>query len=356
MIRFTGPSAARFTAILLVLSMLLVAGPALAQQQTTLDTRMERIGSATVFIYQVQDADDNFLITCVGSGTILSRDGLILSNAHNTVQSDVCNGDTLIIALSLTADAPPFPVYRAEVAQADEGLDLALLQITQDIDGREINRGDLALPFVEIGDSANASLDETIFVVGYPSMDNEPVQIVQGTITSFTEEPTGAKAWLKTSTSIPGLMSGAGAYNRAGQLIAIPTTSPPSQLSRDENCRRLQDTNEDRIINSEDLCVPVGGAINALRASNFARPLFRAASLDLQVGIEGETALQPAGNPQISRLFFASSVNSAGFPSTIVSSLPTGATSLYLFFDYANMTPETVYELRVSTNNIPNPN
>ncbi|MEL6149826.1 MAG: serine protease, partial [Chloroflexota bacterium] len=328
---------------------------AIAQQQTSLDSQLARIKSATVFIYQVEDAEDNFFITCVGSGTLLSRDGLILTNAHNTVQSEVCSGDTLIIAMTISEDVPPFPVYRAEVIQADEGLDLALLQITRDIDGRQVNRADLALPFVEIGDSNLVNLDETIFVVGYTSLEDEPIQVVQGTVTSFTEEPTGAKSWLKTSASIPGLMSGAGAYNRAGQLIAIPTTSPPSAGNLSGNCRQLQDTDGDRIISEDDICVPIGGFINAMRASNFARPLFRAASLGLEVNLEGDTAPPPTGGPQISRLFFASSVNSAGFPSTIVNSLPTGATSLYLFFDYANMTPDTVYELRVSTNNIPNP-
>ncbi|HEX2905303.1 MAG TPA: carboxypeptidase-like regulatory domain-containing protein [Phototrophicaceae bacterium] len=42
-------------------------------------------------------------------------------------------------------------------------------------------------------------------------------------------------------------------------------------------------------------------------------------------------------------------------PTSVIGNLPTGSNSLYLFFDYENMTPETVYELRVTTNGIPNP-
>jgi hypothetical protein len=42
-------------------------------------------------------------------------------------------------------------------------------------------------------------------------------------------------------------------------------------------------------------------------------------------------------------------------PTTVIRSLPAGSNSLYLFFDYENMTPETVYELRVTTDGIPNP-
>src|SRR5690606_16212178 len=53
---------------------------------------------------------------------------------------------------------------------------------------------------------------------------------------------------------------------------------------------------------------------------------------------------------------FSPSVNEAGQPTSIIRSLPTGSQSLYLFFDYENMTPETVYELRVFTNGIFNSN
>jgi hypothetical protein len=55
-----------------------------------------------------------------------------------------------------------------------------------------------------------------------------------------------------------------------------------------------------------------------------------------------------------SRLLFSPSVNEAQMPSSVVGNLPSGTDSVYLFFNYANMTPETVYELRVTTNGIPN--
>ena len=48
------------------------------------------------------------------------------------------------------------PIYRADIAQADPGLDLALLRITRQNDGRVIDPATLALPFVELGDSAGS--------------------------------------------------------------------------------------------------------------------------------------------------------------------------------------------------------
>jgi hypothetical protein len=109
-------------------------------------------------------------------------------------------------------------------------------------------------------------------------------------------------------------------------------------------------------VTNNDICIPIGTFINSIRPSSFARPLLRAASLNLQV----DTPLQPeirrniGDTPEFTRLFFAPSVNEAGMPSTVISRLAAGSNSLYLFFDYHNMRPETVYELRVSTDGIPN--
>ena len=327
-----------------------------AAQDTGLD--LERIERATVFIMQATTTGSDVTITCVGSGTLVSRDGLILTNAHNTVAGQNCPGDTLIVALSVRLDEPPVPVYRATIIQADPGLDLALLRITQQSDGRAVDPTTLALPFVELGDSAAVTLDQTVTVVGYPDVSDSPVSVSRGTISGSTVEPSGGdKSWIKTSASIPGTMTGGGVYDQQGHLIAVPTTSPVIGLSPDARCVTLQDTNGDGAMNSADLCVPVGGLINSLRPSSFARPLLRAASLDLRLTSVSQTSGQAfiSGTPSFSRLFFSSSVNEAQMPASVLTSLPTGTDSVFLFFNYADMTPETVYELRVSVNGVPNP-
>lgn len=327
-----------------------------AQQTGTLD--LERLQRATVFIMQTRNVGDNLIITCVGSGTLVSRDGLILTNAHNTVPNTNCPGDTLIVALSIRFDEPPVPRYRAEIVQANNGLDIALLRITRQSDGRLVESNSLSLPFVELGDSSAVELDETLTVIGYPGISDDAVSIERGTVVGFTAEPSGGeKSWIKTSAAIRGTMSGGGAYNQQGQLVGIPTTAPLSAASPDATCITVQDTNLDGVINLTDSCIPVGGFINSLRPSNFARPLLRAATLGLTVEalISAPPAPITAQRPSFRYLGFSPSVNEAGMPTTIIRSLPTGSTSLYLFFDYENMTEETVYELRVTTDGIPNP-
>jgi S1-C subfamily serine protease len=324
--------------------------------QSTSELDINRIKRATVFIYQARNEGNNLIITCVSTGTIVSYDGLILTNAHSTAPDSTCNGDTIIIAINVDLNEPPIPKYRADIAQVDEGLDIALLQITRELDGRLIAEGALpSLPFVEIGDSSEVTIDQNITVVGYTNIDNQPIDVTRGTITAFISEPRGGdRSWFKTRSTIPGTMSGGGAYNSQGQLIGIPTTAPVSLSNSDASCKFIEDSNQDGFINNNDQCIPIGGFISSIRPSNFARSLIRSASLELNVDILTipDVRPNPIDPPAFSRLFFSPSVTN-GLPSTVVGSLPANTNSLYLFFDYENMTSETVYELRVTRDGVP---
>lgn len=323
---------------------------------------IDRIRRATVLVMQTELVAGKPVVTCVSSGTFISRDGLILTNAHSTTPNSDCPGNQLIIALSIRPDEPPVGIYQADIIQVNEGLDLALLRVSREYDGRVINSDDLALPFVELDDSNNVQLDETLWVVGYPGIGDDPVVDIRVSVPGFIAEPGGGeKSWFKIAVaadsdegSITGIISGGGAYNRSGKLVGIPTTAPITRTAAVSECRVVQDTNSDGLVNQNDNCIPLGGSINVLRPVNFAAPLLRSASLDLEVNLLSETPVnrQLAAPPSIPRLFFAASVSN-NTPTSVISSLPAGSTSLYLFFDYENMTPETVYELLVTIRGVP---
>lgn len=345
----------RYTLILLIILGLVVSTGFAQAPVTLLD--LDRLQRATVFVMQATNSGDNLIVTCVGSGTLVSRSGLILTNAHNTETSADCQGDTLIIALSLSPDEPPVPKYRAQIVQANSGLDLALLRISHELDGRLIEANTLALPFVELADSDQVVLDDTLIVVGFPGIGDDPITEERGTVSGFIIEPSsGGKSWIQTSTVIRGTMSGGGAYNRFGQLIGIPTTAPITRQTLNTTCYPIQDTNGDGQVNNNDVCIPIGGFINSLRPSNFALPLLRAASLGLDIDLLSQptTTQQLTGPPSFKNLFFSPSVVD-GMPTTVISSLPTGRDSLYLFFDYENLSPQNIYELRVTIDGIPAP-
>ncbi|PJF30394.1 MAG: hypothetical protein CUN52_04135 [Phototrophicales bacterium] len=346
---------AKLAMLMLLFWMTSIIIPAHAQTTSTLD--LDRIRRSTVFIMQTRTVGGVPIITCVGTGTLIDRSGLIVANAHNTLTNSACNGDTVVISLSILPNEPPVPSYYAEVAEANVGQDLALLRITRELSGRVVNANALSLPFVELGDSSTVNLDQTITVVGYPDVGNSSVEVLRGTISSFIAEPIGGtRSWMKTDTPIPGTMTGGGVYNQQGQLIGVPTTVPVRPLNPDDTCLILADTNTDGLINNRDTCVPIGGFINTIRPSNFVRPLQRSASL----GIRLERITQPivqlesVGEPSVSRLFISPS-EIDGMPTTVAPSMPIGTDSLYLFFDYRNMTPDTIYELRVTINDRPSP-
>jgi hypothetical protein len=324
-----------------------------------LELNENNLKRATVFILHVDENGGEPIISCVGSGTLVSAEGLILTNAHVVVESPQCRGGRLVIALSLRLDDPPVPSYLAEVLDYSPGLDLAVLQITRFLDGRVAEKAQLQLPFVELGDSDAVALDDTVLVVGYSDIGETPVQSLRGTISGFTAEArSGDRAWLRTLAPIPGLMAGAGAYDRSGRLIGIPTIVPALVGDQVVDCRNVQDTNGDGLVNDLDRCLPIGGFISALRPAELARGLVRAASLGIGLGQDFAPAQfpLPSDPPSFSRLFISTGVNAADMPVNVVYSLPAGARSFYLFFDYDNLVNGMIYELRTSVDGRPSPN
>jgi S1-C subfamily serine protease len=327
-----------------------------AAQDPGQEIETDRILRATVFV--IQASADNLDTQCVGSGTIVRFDGLILTNAHTVAPSEACSGTELIIAMAVNPDEPPVPKYRASIAQIDLGLDLALLRIDRELDGRIIESSALpTLPFVELADSSSIALDNTLLLVGYPDLGNSAASAIRATALAFVAEPRGGeKSWIKLSSSesISGFISGGGAYNQLGQLVGIPTSAPITVGTAGE-CLLLEDTNGDGFINNNDACVPVGSGISVMRPANFARPLIRSAAYKLQIQ---NLTVPPARivltdtAPGVDRLYFTTSVTN-NLASQVLGAVPAGATSLYLFFDYHNFTTDTVYEIRVSIDDVP---
>src|SRR5262245_38812434 len=103
----------------------------------------DNLKQATVFIMQAVETPTGPAITCVGAGTLVRADGLILTNAHIVEASEICPTDRIIIALTLRIDEPPVATYTAEIAELNRGYDLAVLRINRYLDGRNIEPGTL---------------------------------------------------------------------------------------------------------------------------------------------------------------------------------------------------------------------
>jgi hypothetical protein len=293
-----------------------------------------------------------------GSGTIISPDGLILTNCH--VADPIRYGlpvesvpayDYLGIGLTVRSDRPPQLAYLGEVVQADPYLDLAVIRITHTTDLNPVSGDELNLPNVEIGTSADLVVGDDINIFGYPGIGGETVTFTRGVVSGFSLDAaiTGS-AWIKTDASISGGNSGGTAVDEEGKLIGVPTRAGGGVGTDPVDCRHVKDTNGDGRIDGNDYCVPVGGFINALRPIDLADTLIQAAlkglsdvgDSDSPPGGDG-----PTGAPEFSNFFFSSGVGEFKQPSAIVSSLPSGARGLYLFFDYENLDKSMILEMKV---------
>lgn len=304
---------------------------------------------------QTYEQSGSQVISCVGSGTVIDATGLILTNAHLAEAIGPCRGERIIVELPVRLDEPPVPTYVARVVQSDTRLDLAVLQIAGGLDGSIIDPEALNLPYATIGDPSRLVPGSTLTFAGYPDIGSGSVAAVEGSITGTTSETSGSRiAWLRTNKPLEGTMSGGGAFDTNGFLIGVPTSASASDGQQPSvSCLSIQDTNHDGLITDRDACVPIGGQITTIRPVSFALPLIEAARNGFKLNhTSGFADTTPTAPPSLSRLFFSQGIDDFGLPTRIVTSLPSGATSLFLFFDYENMRPGTPYELRVTSNGI----
>ncbi len=213
-----------------------------------------------------------------GSGSIISSDGLILTNAHVVLPDKFFPVDALKISMTGEPDQPPTDAYFAEVLQADYQLDVAVIRITTDIDNQELDPAELNLPAVPLGNAGQIQLGDSLIILGYPGIGGQTITLTRGEVSGFTSEETyGDRAFIKTSATIAGGNSGGLVVDSAGYLVAIPTQLGYGGEDQFVDCRVIVDTNRDGVVDGRDSCVPTGGFINALRPIDLAMPLIEAA-------------------------------------------------------------------------------
>lgn len=249
--------------------------------ELTSGTRANLI-AATVQIFGLFNEGGELVPGYVGSGTILTPSGMILTNAH--VASPASQGepesepDALGVAIIVSEDKPAVPSYIAEVRAVDGFLDLAVIQITASVNGTAVDPNSLNLPYVPMGNSDNIHVGDDLNIFGFPSIGGNTITFTKGTVSGFSsEDQIGDRAWIKTDTTISGGNSGGLAADNNGNIIGVPTIAAASRESETSDCRQVQDTNGDGVVDQNDSCVPIGGFLNGIRPVNLALPLIQAA-------------------------------------------------------------------------------
>jgi S1-C subfamily serine protease len=239
----------------------------------------------------------------VASGTVISADGFILTNAHAVdmagyraeltllEQQAAERGEAFSFALNakrfliLGSDGrtPVQPRFLAMVVAQDPERDLAVLLVTTDADGAPLDWSTLNLPWIPLGDSDSVRFAEPIDLLGYPAAGGDALTYTAGVVSGFGfDEGSGERAWINTDATISGGSSGGTAVNRAGELIGVVTQG--SEL----DCRP-GDTNRDGVLTADDVgCMPVGGSIGQLRPVNLATAVLEQAGYSRPLNVLGD--------------------------------------------------------------------
>ena len=171
----------------------------------------------------------------MGSGTIISKLGFILTNEHVISDDGTFCNDFIVILTSESGEKDPVPKYVAQIVAQNVTLDIAILEITRTYDGSPIPK---SFRNMCVGDSNSVSQGDDLLIWGYPDVRwvnfDSPgrIDVSQGFVSGFDAE-TGLseKAWISLSSTISSGNSGGGAYNELGQLVGVPTAVFQGNLS-----------------------------------------------------------------------------------------------------------------------------
>ena len=201
---------------------------------------LDRAKQASVLILSFDAAGE---VLGNGSGSIISEDGLILTNAHVAKPSapglgseDVADPASYQIALvSGDDDVPAAPEYIAQTIVADGVLDLAIMQITADTDGNPVDAADLDLPEpLPIADSDEVRTGDEITALGFPGVahvatteqfERRALTVTRGVVSTFLQEVPidDNRAWIDSDIRIGSGNSGGASINQDGELVGINT-------------------------------------------------------------------------------------------------------------------------------------
>ena len=300
-----------FHAILIGMFLLpgLASMPARAQADPTMLGRaIEAVVQLSIVVRGSVDGEEQVVWYAVGSGTIVTPDGLILTNQHLItplgVDEKLAELEAQLAAEGKSADLQvdaerfmvaisdgrhlPDPRYLARVVAEDPDLDLAVLRIDSDARGTPLDPETLDLPILPLGSSDAVNLGQTVHVFGFPAIGAGSLTYTIGIVSGFLfEEEIDGTAWINTDAVTSGGNSGGAAVNDAGQLIGVPSSG--SAL----DCR-AGDTNRDGVVSAEDVgCLPTGGSLTQLRPIDLARPLLASADAEIvaEAGLESTAVL-----------------------------------------------------------------
>ncbi|MBI4279801.1 MAG: trypsin-like peptidase domain-containing protein [Armatimonadetes bacterium] len=210
----------RIAAVLMTLALVAGVPAGLGAQDTVPGSVMQALVTATV---QILILDQSMKIVGTGSGSILTPDGVIVTNFHvigDTKTGRLSHPQGLVgIALNREGQVNAVPAYIARAIVGNTEPDMALVKIVADVQGRPVQN--LNLPTVPIGDATQVRIGDPIAVLGFPGLGGNSITAARGTVTGFVAGSGGGRAYIKhDAQSGPGA-SGGPVINARGEQVAV---------------------------------------------------------------------------------------------------------------------------------------
>jgi S1-C subfamily serine protease len=157
-----------------------------------------------------------------GSGTIVSKDGHILTARHVVGDRTGASGD-VFVAMDLDTMSMTRDLFRAEVVHSDEKLDVALLAITSGLYGQPLPK-DYKFPACPVAFDGMPRLGDELVTIGFPEPagmgTRAPVMFSKGVVSGFEREHSGVR--IKTDAFVASGSSGGAALDAKYRLVGVP--------------------------------------------------------------------------------------------------------------------------------------
>jgi hypothetical protein len=166
--------------------------------------------------------NDEFIPVVSGSGVAIGESHVI-TNAHVVADEDGYYYEDCIGGISTSSYVEPEFSFWLEpvVGRYDDYFDYAIMAVEND-DGspHELDS------YVEFANSDAMVLNESIYVLGYPSTGGATITASIGSISGFT-----GTNWFKSDVDIDQGNSGGGAFDTLGNFFAIPTAAVTGEIN-----------------------------------------------------------------------------------------------------------------------------
>lgn len=189
----------------------------IAAAPTTTESPRKSLTELSAAVVQIRRFGASGEACSNSSGVVLTADGLILTSHQGIAATPGCDNPDLLIAFVQGTDSAPKVLFRGHVAGENAAVDLAVVQIDRDSQGRRVPLP--ALTPVELSHTAIPAEGVAVRTLAFSQSESATLSVLSGTAAL----PSAEASWLNLTSPIPSGGAGAGVFDISGYLVGIVT-------------------------------------------------------------------------------------------------------------------------------------